>query len=168
MSGRPASWRMPTRAQMEKMAAAVGRKAPSARGLAPDDDLPPAYWQALLDDPRADGHRTRAGTSRHLQHLSRIRQHLLRVGCRRCGRTVEIRKVDAVRLYSPDAVWRDVGQHLLDNTCTIRTGRHEEDGCWPSCDTPYSRRSWPRSTIPLRCPEETEKLSPRNWAEPAR
>ena len=30
--------------------------APPARGLAPDEDLPPEYWQALLDDaPRADG-----------------------------------------------------------------------------------------------------------------
>jgi hypothetical protein len=49
----------------------------------------------------------------------------------RCGRTVEIQKADAVRLYGPLAVWKDVGQRLLDNTCQQRTGRHEEDGCWP-------------------------------------
>ncbi|PSO21498.1 hypothetical protein C7G42_07590 [Bradyrhizobium sp. MOS003] len=46
-------------------------------------------------------------------------------------RTVEIQKADAVRLYGPEAIWKNVGQRLLDNTCTSRTGRHEEDGCWP-------------------------------------
>ena len=39
---------------MEKMASAVGRKAPPTPTLAPDDDLPPEYWQALLEDARAD------------------------------------------------------------------------------------------------------------------
>lgn len=119
---------------MDQMAAAVRRKAPPARGLAPDDDLPPEYWQALLDDAGADGGRPSPGASGRLLQLSQIPQHLLRVGCRRCGRTVEIQKADATRLYGPDAVWREVGQRLLDNTCTQRTGRHEEDGCWPSFD----------------------------------
>ncbi|OKO67979.1 hypothetical protein AC630_39600 [Bradyrhizobium sp. AS23.2] len=50
----------------------------------------------------------------------------------RCERIVEIQKVDALRLYGPEVVWRDVGQRLLGNTCRQRTGRHEEDGCWPS------------------------------------
>lgn len=129
---------MPTRKQMDRMAAApaVGRKAPPARGPAPDDDLPPEYWQALLDDPRVDGASPGPGASGRLLRLSQIPQHLLRVGCRRCGRTVEIQKIDAARLYGPEAVWRDVGQRLLGNTCTIRTGRHEEDGCWPSYDVP--------------------------------
>jgi hypothetical protein len=27
---------------------------------------------------------------------------------------------------------KDVAQRLLDDTCQVRTGRHEEDGCWPS------------------------------------
>jgi hypothetical protein len=54
------------------------------------------------------------------------------VSCRRCGRTVEIRKADAVRLAGAQAVWKDFGQRLLDDTCQARTGRHEEDGCWPS------------------------------------
>ncbi|UPK12178.1 hypothetical protein IVA93_02845 [Bradyrhizobium sp. 155] len=132
MTDRPASWRTPTPKQMQKMAAAVGREAPLARGLAPDDDLPPEYWQAVLEDPRADAGRPGPGPSGRLLRLSQIPQHILRVGCRRCGRTVEIQKVDAVRLYGQDAVWKDVGQRLLDNTCTQRTGRHEEDGCWPS------------------------------------
>ncbi|MET4344696.1 hypothetical protein [Bradyrhizobium sp. RT9a] len=122
---------MPTPKQMDKMAAAVGRKAPSARGLAPDAELPPEYWQALLDDAGAGRGNPGAAASGRLLVLSEIPQHLLRVGCQRCGRTVEIQKVDAARLYGPDAVWREVGQRLLDNTCAQRTGRHEEDGCWP-------------------------------------
>ncbi|MCA1411728.1 hypothetical protein I6F30_11330 [Bradyrhizobium sp. NBAIM20] len=134
MTDRPASWRMPTRAQMEKMGAPVGRKMLPARGLAPNDDLPPEYWQALLADARADEANPVARASGRALRLNEIPKHLLRVGCRRCGRTVEIQKADAVRLYGPDAVWKDVGQRLLDNTCTIRTGRHEEDGCWPSYD----------------------------------
>jgi hypothetical protein len=56
---------------------------------------------------------------------------VLRVACRRCGRTVEIQKADAVRLAGSQAIWKDVGQRLLDDTCTQRTGRLEEDGCWP-------------------------------------
>jgi hypothetical protein len=57
---------------------------------------------------------------------------VLRVACRRCERIVEIQKADAVRLYGAKAVWKDVGQRLLDNTCRQRTGSHEDDGCWPS------------------------------------
>jgi hypothetical protein len=131
MTDHPASWRMPTPKQMEKMAAAVGRKAPLARGLAPNEDPPPEYWQALLDDPHADASSPGPGPAGVRTRLSQIPQHILRVCCRRCARTVEIQKADAARLYGPDAIWKDVGQRLLDNTCTQRTGRHEEDGCWP-------------------------------------
>ncbi|MGT2502684.1 hypothetical protein ACVOMS_21310 [Bradyrhizobium guangxiense] len=123
---------MPNRKQMDRMAAAVGRKAPATPALAPSDDLPPEYWQALLDDPCADGANRVARASGRALRLDEIPQHLLRVSCRRCGRTIEIQKADAIRLYGQVAIWRDVGQRLLDNTCTIRTGRHEEDGCWPS------------------------------------
>jgi hypothetical protein len=121
---------MPNRKEMERMAAAVGRKAPPAPALAPDEDLPPEYWQALLEDARADA--PSPGPSNGAPRLTDISQHLLRVSCRRCGRTVEIQKVDAVRLYGERAVWKEVGLRLLDDTCTQRTGRHEEDGCWPS------------------------------------
>ncbi|WP_407180432.1 hypothetical protein [Bradyrhizobium sp. STM 3562] len=124
---------MPTPKQMEKMAALVGRNVPTKPGLAPDADLPAEYWQALLDDPRTEA---RSGLSARALRLDEIPQHLLRVSCRRCGRTIEIQKADAVRLYGQVAIWRDVGHRLLDNTCTIRTGRHEEDGCWPSYDVP--------------------------------
>ena len=115
---------------MEKMASAVGMKVPPAPALAPDDDLPPGYWQALLEDASADA-RSPAPSSAALR-LTEMSQHILRVSCRRCGRTVEIQKVDAVRLYGERAFWKDVGHRLLNDTCTQRTGRHEEDGCWPS------------------------------------
>jgi len=120
---------MPTPKQIEKLAAVVGRKAPPVGGLAPDDDLPPEYWESILLDVPADDMRSKPGV--RMRRLVDIPQHLLRVSCRRCGRTVEIQKADAARLYGPEAIWRDVGQRLLDNTCTQRTGRHEEDGCWP-------------------------------------
>lgn len=68
--------------------------------------------------------------------LTEIPLHLLRVSCRRCSRTMEIQKVDAIRLYGQNAIWKDVGQRLLDDTCTQRTGRHEEDGCWPFYGAP--------------------------------
>lgn len=123
---------MPTRAQMEKMAAAVGRKVPPTRGLAPNDDLPLEYWQAILNDAGTDHGRSGPSAPRRPQRLIQIPLHVLRVDCRRCGRTLEIQRADAVRLYGPDAVWQDVSQRLLDNTCTVRTSRHEEDGCWPS------------------------------------
>lgn len=122
---------MPTLKQMEKMAAAVRRNVPPKPGLAPEDDLPPEYWQALLEDARVE---TRSGPSAGALRLSQIPRHILRVGCRRCGRLVEIQKVDATRLYGAEAVWKEVGQRLLDNTCTQRTGRYEEDGCWPAFD----------------------------------
>jgi hypothetical protein len=132
MTDRPASWRMPTPKQMEKAAAAVvGRQPPRTQAFGAEDEMPHEYWQAILADPHvADGRP--AGSSGGALRLTEIPQHLLRVGCRRCGRTVEIQKADAVRLYGLDALWKNVGQRLLDNTCSQRTGRHEEDGCWPS------------------------------------
>jgi hypothetical protein len=59
------------------------------------------------------------------------KRHVLRVECSRCSRIVEIQEADAARFYGASALWKDVGQRLLDQTCTNRTGRHEEDGCWP-------------------------------------
>jgi hypothetical protein len=134
MTDRPASWRMPSIKQMEKMAAARSRKAPVTPVLAPEDDLPPGYWQALLEDEGAEISPSESSLAALL--LTEIPQHLLRVSCRRCSRTVEIQKVDAIRLYGERAVWKNVGQRLLDDTCTQRTGRHEEDGCWPFYGAP--------------------------------
>ncbi|WP_177243451.1 hypothetical protein [Bradyrhizobium sp. Gha] len=131
MTDRPASWRMPTPKQLEKLAAeADRRRAPSATG--PDAPLPAEYWESVLKDPRAGA----TGTHARERRLSEIKAHVLRVSCRRCKRSVEIQTADAVRLYGANAVWNDVAQRLLDNTCQQRTGRHEEDGCWPAFETP--------------------------------
>ena len=117
---------MPTPKQMEKLAAeAAGRRAPCA--AAPDAPLPAEYWESVLQDPRADA----TGAQMRQRRLSEIQRHVLRISCRRCERTVEIQTADAVRLYGGNAVWKDVAQRMLDNTCQQRTGRHEEDGCWP-------------------------------------
>jgi hypothetical protein len=127
MTDRPASWRMPTPKQMEKLAAEAARR-PVVAATAPQAALSAEYWASVLNDPRALSNPP--GTRQ--KRLSEIERHVLRVSCRRCERIVEIQKADAARLYGPDAIWKDVGQRLLDNTCAQRTGRHEEDGCWPS------------------------------------
>jgi hypothetical protein len=120
---------MPSPKQMEKLAAEAAHKAASP--TAPDAPLPDGYWDSVLKDPRAaDGARMRQ------RKLSEIQRYVLRVSCRRCERTVEIQTVDAVRLYGGNAIWKDVAQRLLDDTCQQRTGRHEEDGCWPGFETP--------------------------------
>jgi hypothetical protein len=134
MTDRPASWRMPTPKQMEKPATLVGRRTAVARPLGPSDEMPPEYWNALLSDACPDARPS--GPSIRMQRLSKIPWHVLRVSCRRCQRIVEIQKTDAIRLYGAQAIWKEVGQRLLDDTCQRRTGRHEEDGCWPGFDMP--------------------------------
>jgi hypothetical protein len=130
MNDRPASWRMPTPKQMEKMAARpVRRPAPASPTPSPADNLPEEYWDAVIRDPRA---RVRTGIPIQQRRLSEIPRHVLRVTCRRCDRIVEIQTADAVRLYGSHAIWKDVGGKLLDDGCRQRTGRLEEDGCWPS------------------------------------
>jgi hypothetical protein len=114
---------------MEKLAAEAGRR-PTTTASSQEEPLPDEYWDSLLKDPRADG-----GARMRLRKLSEIQRHVLRVFCRRCERTVEIQTVYAVRLYSGNAVWKDVAQRLLDDTCQQRTGRYEEDGCWPGFET---------------------------------
>jgi hypothetical protein len=130
MTDRPASWRMPTPKQMAKMAAVGGRNAPAIPTPGPADAMPLEYWQAVLNDASADARAS--GDPIQKQQLGDIQRHVLRVSCRRCARTIEIQKTDAIRLAGPQTVWKDLGQRLLDDTCQQRTGRHEEDGCWPS------------------------------------
>jgi hypothetical protein len=126
MTDRPASWRMPTPRQMEKLAAEAARQRPPP-AAAPEDALPAEYWDAVLKDPRA----APGGSLTRQRRLAEMQGHVLRVSCSRCERIVEIQKADAVRLYGPDANWKTCAQRLLDDTCRVRTGRHEEDGCWP-------------------------------------
>jgi hypothetical protein len=124
---------MPTEKQMEKLASKPERKpAPVCPAPGPADDLPEAYWDSIVRDPRGQM-RTRVPIQQ--RRLSEIPRHVLRVACRRCDRIVEVRTVDAVRLYGPHAVWKDVGIKLLDNGCKERTGSYEDDGCWPSFDS---------------------------------
>jgi hypothetical protein len=80
----------------------------------------------VLGDLRAETPRPSPARS-----LGAIRSDLLCVECLRCLRIVEIQRMDAVRLYGPHAIWKDVGQRLPDDGCQHRSGRHEEDGCWP-------------------------------------
>jgi len=131
MSDRPASWRMPSAKQMEKPPPEAAGSIPLARAFGPSDDLPTEYWDAVLRDAYADAGPGGQSLVRTLR-LSGISQHVLRVSCTRCGRIVDIHKTDALRLYGPWAIWKDAAQKLLDNTCSARTGRYEEDGCWPS------------------------------------
>jgi hypothetical protein len=49
-----------------------------------------------------------------------IQRHVLRVSRRRCSRIVEIQKADAIRLYGQQAVWKDVGHRILNDTCQRR------------------------------------------------
>ena len=121
---------MPTPKQMEKLAAEAARRPGPAAG--PNAPLPTEYWESVLEDPRANATEAQIRQRR----LSEIQRHVLRVSCRRCERTVEIQTADAVRLYGGSAILKDVAQRLLDNTCQQRTGRHEEDGCWPGFETP--------------------------------
>jgi hypothetical protein len=110
---------MPSPKQFEKMA---------QQQPVPAQEAEDGWWQSVLNDPRAAGFP-------HLPiqqlRLNEIPREILRVDCIRCGRAVEITKADAVRLYGPHAIWKDVGQRLLDDGCQHRSGRHEEDGCWP-------------------------------------
>lgn len=123
---------MPTSKQMEGPAVPIGGTTARAHPLGPQDQMPDEYWHAVLNDAHVDT--GPLGRSNAGQRLCDIQQHILRVCCRRCERVVEIQKIDAARLYGDQAVWRDVAMRLLDNTCQQRTGRHEEDGCWPSFD----------------------------------
>ena len=116
---------MPTPRQMEKLAAAVGKEPRTIRTPGPADAMPPEYWESVLNDALADAKPERLGVPVRTLRLSEIPQHILRVSCSRCRRIVEIQKVDALRLYGTNAIFKDVAQRLLDNTCQQRTGRHE-------------------------------------------
>jgi hypothetical protein len=99
------------------------RRSPSGRRFTP------GILGERSPGPRAAG---RPWLPLQQMRLSEIPRELLRVECRRCARTVEIQRLDAVKLYGPHAVWKNIGQRLLDDGCQGRTGRLEEDGCWPN------------------------------------
>ncbi|MDB5620417.1 MAG: hypothetical protein JWQ24_4655 [Tardiphaga sp.] len=126
---------MPTPKQMEKLAIEAVRRKPAA-GFAEIDaaDMPPEYWESVLNDPYADFRP--AGLPIQQQRLSEISRHVLRVSCRRCDRVIDIQTADAVRLYGRHTTWKEAGMRLLDDGCRQRTGSREDDGCWPNFETP--------------------------------
>src|SRR5258705_1327346 len=103
MSDRPASWRMPTPKQMEKLAAEAARR-PSPSAAAPDAPLPAEYWESVLKDPRAGATETQIRQRR----LSEIQRHVLRVSCRLGERTVETQTAKAVRWNGGNSVCKKV------------------------------------------------------------
>ena len=140
MTDRPASWRMPTPKQIERLAAeaesearVAGRR---ARGAAPARILaitasgPPSPLQQS-ENPS--------------EEVVRDTAHLLRVACRRCGRTVEIQKVDAVRLYGRTGL---AGNRA--NGCSTTPA---SNGPAATKKTAAGRRSISRRRAAGRCPD---------------
>lgn len=125
MAGRRcADWRFPTPKQ-QRIEETARRLAEAQRARVSVDDSE-AWWQSVLSDPRAST--TRPAPARRLGEIETAK---LRVECLRCFKVVEELRRDLVARWGPDALWRDVGQRLLNERCENRTGRHEEDGCWP-------------------------------------
>jgi hypothetical protein len=82
MADRPASWRMPTRKQMEKQsiaAAARGNVPPTSPAVGPADELPPEYWRAILDDVTSDADAAPPGPSIRMQRLADLGPQLGRL-----------------------------------------------------------------------------------------
>jgi hypothetical protein len=98
---------MPNPKQMEKLARE--RTRPPQAEPAPDASPPAEWWDSVLSDPRAAG---KPWLPIEQRRLSEVPRHLLRIECSRCSRTIEIQKADAVRIYGPHAVFKDVGQRL--------------------------------------------------------
>lgn len=125
MAGRRAAeWRFPS--EKKQRAEEMVRRLAEAQRLRDQISDHDAWWASVLADPRAATPRPSPA-----RRLAEIRADVLRVECLRCFRIVEIARAEAVRLFGGDATWKDAGWRLLDDGCQHRTGRHEEDGCWP-------------------------------------
>jgi hypothetical protein len=135
---RPADWRFPTprQAAAETTLRRMQQNAPPTATPVPlptpgpADAMPDAYWDALLNDPRAVAGAPRTPLAQ--QALRDIQKHLLRVSCRRCDRIVEVQTADAVRLFGGGVTWKDAGKQILDGNCNSKTGSRDDDGCWPN------------------------------------
>lgn len=126
MAGRrPADWRFPTpkQARIEETARRLAENQRAREQPVSDED---AWWSAVLRDPRAGTDRPAARLT-----LGEIAARELTVSCQRCMRVVREYRRDLIARWGADALWRDIGQRLLNERCDQRTGRHEEDGCWP-------------------------------------
>lgn len=128
MAGRRAAeWRFPT--EKQQRAEETARRLADAQQQRDQVSEHDCWWASVLSDPRASTSRPSPA-----RRLAEIRADLLRVECLRClrcFRIVEIARTEAVRLFGGDTTWKDAGRRLLDDGCQHRTGRHEEDGCWP-------------------------------------
>ncbi|OSJ32569.1 hypothetical protein BSZ19_18640 [Bradyrhizobium japonicum] len=125
MAGRRcADWRFPTpkQARIEETAR---RLAEAQRGRVSVDDKE-AWWASVLADPRAETRKPIASRT-----IEEIRDSELRVECLKCFRVVAITREEALRSYDGGSLWKEVAMRLLADGCQSRTGRHEEDGCWP-------------------------------------
>jgi hypothetical protein len=123
---------MPKIKEMDKLAREAAVRRSATPDPAPGAPMPDQMWNSVLTDPRESGEPKYPAEQ---CALADIKHHVLRVECQRCLRIVEIQKANAIRFYGERAIWKEVGQRLLDQTCTNRTGRHEEDRCWPSWAT---------------------------------
>ncbi|MCS3893295.1 hypothetical protein M2171_002428 [Bradyrhizobium japonicum USDA 38] len=125
MAGRRcAEWRFPTPKQAKAEETARRLAENQRRRVSVDDE--DAWWDAVLRDPRGGTDRPAARLT-----LGEVQAKELTVSCQRCQRVVREYRRDLIARWGADALWRDVGQRLLNERCEIRTGRHEENGCWP-------------------------------------
>lgn len=120
------------RRQIDKLTGiADQQRRTSAPDLAPADPIPMRYgnpcWttRARPTNPSSQSGNAGSPTSSAICCASSAR----------CSRIVEMQKADAIRYFGADAIWKNVGQRLPDQTCTNRTGSHEDDGCWPNWRT---------------------------------
>lgn len=125
MAGRRcAEWRFLTPKQQRAEETARRLAENQRRSVSVDDE--DAWWDAVLRDPRAGTDRPSARLT-----LGEIQANELTVSCLRCMRGVREYRRDVIARWGADALWRNVGQRLLNERCEQRTGNHEEDGCWP-------------------------------------
>ena len=125
MAGRRcAEWRFPT-AKQQKVEETARRLADNQRRRVSVDDEE-GWWASVLADPRAATTRPRADRT-----LAEIRSSELKLECLKCFRVVAISREEALRRYDGNSLWKLVAARLLGDGCAHRTGRHEEDGCWP-------------------------------------
>jgi hypothetical protein len=116
MTDHPASWRMPTPKQMDKLVSGRQR-AIRSDNPGPEAALPQEYWKAVLRDPRAGG---KPWLPLQQMRLSEIPRELLRVECARCSRCVEIQRMDAVK--------RMPSGRMLVNAYSTTAARSGRDG----------------------------------------
>ncbi|MGY2938450.1 hypothetical protein ACVWZ6_008052 [Bradyrhizobium sp. GM6.1] len=125
MAGRRAAdWRFPTpkQAKAEETARRLAEAQRRRAGVTDED----AWWAAVLADSRAETRKPIGSRT-----LAEIRDSELRVECLKCFRVVALSREEALARYDGGSLWREVAVRLLADGCQQRTGRHEEDGCWP-------------------------------------